>query len=251
MAIIIKNDTEINKMRAAGKLLVETFNMLKGNIKSGVTTLHLDELVSEFIKRNGATASFYNYNGFPCSICASVNEQVIHGIPNNRRLLPGDVVSIDIGVKLDGYHSDAARTFVIEATTDENQKLVDVTRQSFFEGIKHAYNTNHLFDISTAIEQYVLSYGFSIVKDYVGHGIGRDLHEDPAVPNFSQSKRGCKLQNGMTLAIEPMVNLGARAVEILDDGWTVVTADNKCSAHYENTVLITDDGPEILTLTEW
>ena len=249
MAIVIKNADQIEKMRAAGKVVKECFDLLETLIKPGVTTLELDAEVEKLIRAKGGIPSFKGYRGFPASICASPNDEVIHGIPNKKKLTEGDIISIDIGVCLDGYHGDAARTFGVGVISDEAQNLIDVTKQSFFEGMKLA-NTNHfLNDVSTAIQKYVEQNDMSVVVDFVGHGIGQNLHEAPEIPNFRQMRKGPKLQVGMTLAIEPMVNLGSRDVVVLDDGWTVKTADGKLTAHYENTVLITDgDQPEILTL---
>lgn len=251
MPITIKSDSEIEKMRLAGKIVAKTLEYLKNNITAGVTTKYLNQIADEFIKRQNAIPSFKNYNGYPASVCISINEEVIHGIPSKRKLVDGDVVSVDIGAILNGYHGDAARTFIVGKTSIENQKLVDVTQKSFFEGIKLAKAGNHLFDISAAIQDFVEANGFSVVKDYVGHGIGTQMHEAPEIPNYRQNRRGPKLEKGMTLAIEPMVNLGTDEIILLDDGWTVITADKKCAAHYENTILITDGQPEILTATDF
>lgn len=249
MPITIKNHSEIIKMRAVCRVVADTLDFIKQNISVGVTTSYIDKIAEEFIRSRNAIPSSKNYHGFPASICVSVNEQVIHGIPGKRKLLDGDIVSVDLTALLDGYNGDAARTFIVGSTSRENQKLVDVTKQSFFEGIKFAKAGHHLFEISAAIQDFVEANGFSVVKDYVGHGIGTQMHEAPEVPNYRQNKRGPKLVSGMTLAIEPMVNAGGDKVILLDDGWTVVTADNSYAAHYENTVLITDGEPEILTTT--
>ncbi len=251
MPITIKSDSEIEKMRLAGKVVAKTLEYLKNNITAGVKTKNLNQITDEFIKSQNAIPSFKNYNGYPASVCISINEEVIHGIPSKRKLVDGDVVSVDIGAILNGYHGDAARTFIVGKTSIENQKLVDVTQKSFFEGIKLAKAGNHLFDISAAIQDFVEANGFSVVKDYVGHGIGTQMHEAPEIPNYRQNRRGPKLEKGMTLAIEPMVNLGTDEIILLDDGWTVITADKKCAAHYENTILITDGQPEILTATDF
>ena len=246
--IIIKNQEQIQKMRAACLVVKKTFETLGNMVKPGITTKELDDAVANFIKSQGAAASFKNYRGFPKSCCVSVNEEVIHGIPSSRRLHEGDVVSIDVGAYLDGFHGDAARTFAVGKVSAKAQKLIDVTRQSFFEGMKFARAEHFLHEISAAIQDYVEGSGFSVVRDFTGHGVGKDLHEAPEIPNFRQKNKGPRLRAGMTLAIEPMVNMGSHGVAILKDGWTVVTKDGSLSAHYEDTVLITDAGPEILTL---
>ena len=248
MAITIKTPEQIEKMRVAGDILRRLDLVLRAEIKAGITTKELDTIAEEFIRSCGATPSFKGYGGFPGSVCISINEEVIHGIPGSKKLKNGDVVSIDMGSYIGGYHGDAARTYGVGEITEADQKLIDVTRQSFFEGIKYAKAGNHLYDISSAIQKYVESNGFSVVRDFVGHGIGRNLHEDPAVPNYKQIGRGIKLQKGMVLAIEPMVNAGGYEVKVLKDGWTTVTKDGSRAAHYENTVYITDGEPEILTL---
>ena len=248
MAITIKTPEQIEKMRVAGDILRRLDLVLRAEIKAGITTKDLDTIAEEFIRSCGATPSFKGYGGFPGSVCISINEEVIHGIPGSKKLKNGDVVSIDMGSYIGGYHGDAARTYGVGEITEADQKLIDVTRQSFFEGIKYAKAGNHLYDISSAIQKYVESNGFSVVRDFVGHGIGRNLHEDPAVPNYKQIGRGIKLQKGMVLAIEPMVNAGGYEVKVLKDGWTTVTKDGSRAAHYENTVYITDGEPEILTL---
>jgi methionyl aminopeptidase len=247
--ITIKSAKQVEKMRASAKITKETLDLIEKHIKPGVTTAQLDKIAYDYIISKGAKPNFLNYNGFPGSICASVNDEVVHGIPNKRAVLKeGDIISIDMGAVLDGWHSDAARTFAVGKISDEAQKLIDVTRESFFEGIKHLKHGAKLGDVSSAIQQYVESYGYGVVRDLVGHGIGTHLHEDPSVPNFGTAGKGVKLAAGMTLAIEPMVNMGTHKVCVLDDDWTVVTADGSLSAHYENTVLITKDGYEILTL---
>ena len=217
----------------------------------GVSTWDIDKRCEEIIRKMGCIPNFLNYNGFPASVCTSVNEAVVHGIPNKKIILKeGDIISLGCGLIYKGYHSDAARTYPVGRISEEAQKLIDVTKQSFFEGIKFAREGNHLHEISAAIGNYAESFGYGVVEDLVGHGIGTSLHEDPAIPNFPCKSRGIKLRAGMTLAIEPMINEGTFEVEWLDDDWTVVTADGKLSAHYENTVLITHDEPEILTLTK-
>ncbi|EGT4139900.1 type I methionyl aminopeptidase [Clostridium perfringens] len=246
--IILKNENEIDLMRKAGKILGETLNLLKEKVRPGITTTELDRIAEEFITKHGATPSFKGLYGFPASLCISVNNQVIHGFPGSYELKDGDIVSIDCGVCLNGFNSDAARTFGVGNISEEAEKLIRITEESFFKGIEKAYVDNRLTDISNEIQQYVEANGFSVVRDFVGHGIGRKVHEDPEVPNFGRPGRGPKLMAGMVLAIEPMVNMGSYRVKTLDDGWTVVTADGKLSAHYENTVAILPNGPEILTL---
>lgn len=249
MSISIKSAREIEYMREAGRILAEVHNELEKALKPGMTTMDIDRLGEKIIRGYGCIPSFKNYNGYPASICVSVNDEVVHGIPSKHRILhDGDIVSLDAGVIYHGYHSDAARTHAIGTVGPEVQKLIDVTRQSFFEGIKYAKAGNHLNDISTAIQQYAESFGYGVVRDLVGHGIGENLHEEPEVPNFAQKRKGVKLIPGMTLAIEPMINAGRADVLWLDDDWTVVTDDGTLSAHYENTVLITDGEPEILSL---
>ncbi|MDD7795988.1 type I methionyl aminopeptidase [Clostridium sp. 'White wine YQ'] len=246
--IILKNDNEINLMRNAGHLLAETLNLIETKIKPGITTEELDKIAEEFITKHGAKPSFKGLYGFPASLCISVNEQVVHGIPGSTKLIEGDIVSIDCGVLLDGFHSDAARTFPVGNVSETAERLIEVTEKSFFKGIEKAIVDNRLTDISYEIQKYVEDAGFSVVRDYVGHGIGKSVHEDPDVPNFGRPGRGPKLSSGMVLAIEPMVNVGTWRVKTLNDDWTVVTADGKYSAHYENTVAILPNGPEILTL---
>lgn len=246
--IIIKNHNEITLMKKAGRIVGETLLLLEKEIKPGVTTAELDRMAEEFITKHGAKPSFKGLYGFPSSLCISVNEQVIHGFPGAYVLREGDIVSIDCGAFLDGFHGDAARTFPVGNISVEAQRLIDITKESFFQGIKFAKEGNKLTDISYGIQSYVEAAGFSVVRDFVGHGIGRKVHEDPNVPNFGKSGRGPKLLEGMVLAIEPMVNIGTHKVKTLKDGWTVVTADSSLSAHYENTVAILSDGPEILTL---
>ncbi|ERI95343.1 methionine aminopeptidase, type I [Clostridiales bacterium oral taxon 876 str. F0540] len=246
--IIIKNDMEIEYMRHAGRLVGETLAKLEEIVKPGITTEELDKIAEEFILKHNAKPSFKGYNGFPASICASVNNEVVHGIPGNRVLQEGDIISVDCGAILNGYQGDAARTIPVGKVSSEAQKLIDVTRESFFKGIEFAKVGNKLTDISSAIQTYVENFNFSIVRDFVGHGIGRDMHEDPEVPNFGRPGRGPKLRHGMVLAIEPMVNIGQYEVDVQSNGWTVVTKDGSLSAHYENTVAILNNGPEVLTL---
>ena len=246
--IIIKNHNEIALMKKAGRIVGETLLLFKEEVKPGVTTAELDRMAEEFITKHGAKPSFKGLYGFPSSLCISVNEQVIHGFPGAYVLKEGDIVSIDCGAFFDGFHGDAARTFPVGNISLDAQKLIDITEESFFQGIKFAKEGNKLTDISYGIQSYVEAAGFSVVRDFVGHGIGRKVHEDPNVPNFGKSGRGPKLVEGMVLAIEPMINLGNHNVKTLKDGWTVVTVDSSLSAHYENTVAILSDGPEILTL---
>lgn len=251
MSVTIKSKTEIELMREAGKILARTHEELEKAIKPGISTYEIDRLGEEIIRSYGCIPSFLHYQGYPASICVSVNDEVVHGIPSKNRILQeGDIVSLDAGVIYKGYHSDAARTHAVGEISKETKRLIDVTRESFFEGIKFAVNGNHLADISRAIQNYVESNGYSVVRDLVGHGIGKNLHEDPQIPNFAGKRRGIRLRPGMTLAIEPMVNGGRYEVNWLDDDWTVVTRDGSLSAHYENTVLITEDGPEILSLLQ-
>ena len=247
--IILKNSDEINLMRKSGKVVEETLNFLEDVIKPGITTEEIDKLAEEFITKQGAIPSFKGYNGFPASICTSINDEVVHGIPGGRELKEGDIVSVDCGAMLNGFHGDAARTFPVVKISAEDEKLIRITKESFFKGYEKAIIGNRLTDISFAIQKFVEENGFSVVRDYVGHGIGRNMHEDPGVPNFGKPNRGPKLQAGMALAIEPMVNIGSYHVRTLLNGWTVVTTDGSLSAHYENTVAILDKGPEILTLT--
>ena len=249
MSVTIKSAREIELMREAGRLLAEVHDELSKFIKPGISTKDIDKLGEKLIRDRGCIPNFLNYNGYPASICVSVNDEVVHGIPNKHRILQdGDIVSLDAGLIYKGYHSDAARTHGVGTISKEAQQLIDVTRQSFFEGIKYAKAGNRLHDISNAIAAYAESFGYGVVRDLVGHGIGTALHEDPQIPNFKQLRRGMKLMPGMTLAIEPMINAGTWEVCWLDDDWTVVSEDGSLSAHYENTVLITDGEPEILTL---
>lgn len=249
MAVTIKSPREIELMRKAGEILAATHEELRKAIKPGISTLDIDRLGEKIIRSHGCIPSFKNYNGYPASICVSVNDEVVHGIPNRRRILKeGDIVSLDAGVIYQGYHSDAARTWAVGEISPDAKKLIEVTRQSFFEGIKFAKAGNHLNDISAAIQSYVEGFGYGVVRDLVGHGIGTHLHEDPEVPNFARKRKGIVLRPGMTLAVEPMINMGGPDVVWLDDDWTVVTTDHSLSAHYENTILITEGEPEILSL---
>ncbi len=247
MAITIKTQDQIEKMRVAGGILIDLIDILEEMIKPGVTTNELDKAAEDFIRSRGAEPSFLGYAGYPKTLCTSVNEEIVHGIPSSRKLKNGDIISIDMGAYINGYHGDCARTFGVGEISEADQKLIDVTRQSFFEGIKFAKPGNHLFEISAAVQDYAESFGFGVVRDYVGHGIGRNMHEDPAIPNYRQVGRGPKLQKGMVLAIEPMITAGSYKCRVLKDGWTAVTRDGSNAAHYENTVLITDGEPELLT----
>ena len=250
MSVTIKSAREIELMRESCRLLEIVHNELADIIKPGISTLAIDRYGEKRIRSLGGIPNFKNYNGYPASICVSVNDEVVHGIPNKHGILQeGDIVSLDAGLIYKGYHSDAARTYGVGQVSPEAQKLMDVTKQSFFEGIKFAKAGNHLHDISNAIGNYAQSFGYGVVRDLVGHGIGTSLHEDPQIPNFPQRSKGIRLQPGMTLAIEPMITMGRPEVCWLDDDWTVVTEDESLAAHYENTVLITDGEPEILTLT--
>ena len=248
--ITIKNAHELQSMRRACRITAEARALAGSMVKPGVSTLEIDKAVHDFIVAQGAKPSFLNYNGFPASACISVNNCVIHGIPGGYVLKEGDIVSVDVGALYEGFHGDCAATFPCGAISTEAKRLIDVTQASFFEGIQKAKKGNRVSDISHAIQTYVESNGFSVVRSFIGHGIGRKLHEDPEVPNFGAPGRGPRLLPGMTLAIEPMVNAGVADVRVLKDGWTVLTNDGKLSAHYENTVLITDGEPEILTVTE-
>ncbi len=246
----IKTPAEIEKMRQAGRIVEEVLLLMQQIAKPGVSTAELDAAAADFIKSRGAVASFLHYRGYPASICASVNEQVVHGIPGGRRLVSGDILSVDVGAYLDGWHGDAARTYFIGDVAPEVKRLVRVTRQCFYEGLRFARPDCRVGDISAAIQAYAESYGYGVVRELVGHGIGRNMHEPPDVPNFGSGGRGLRLKAGMTIAIEPMINLGTAAVRVLADGWTVVTKDGLPSAHYENTVAITDGEPLLLTKSQ-
>lgn len=249
MAIHIKNEQEIELMRKAGKIVAKTHKLIEEKIKAGMTTYEINQIGEEFILSQDATPSFKGYNGYPAAICVSINSEVVHGIPSKeRKIQEGDIVSVDIGAIYKGYHGDAARTHCIGNVTEEAEHLVKITQESFYEGIKMAKPGNHLHEISAAIQKYAEKNGCSVVRDLVGHGIGKDLHEEPQIPNYKPVGRGPKLQVGMTLAIEPMINSGRYEVRVLEDDWTVVTLDKSLSAHYENTILITEDGYELLTV---
>lgn len=249
MAIMIKSSSEIALMRESCKLLADVFQNLEKAVKPGISTMDINILGDQLIRAHGCIPNFLHYNGYPASICVSVNEEVVHGIPRKNHILKeGDIVSLDAGLIYKGYHSDMARTFGVGQVSEEAKLLMERTKLSFFEGIKMAKDGNHLHDISNAIADYITPFGYGIVRDLVGHGIGTHLHEDPQIPNFRQLRRGPKLRAGMTLAIEPMINMGRADVCWLDDDWTVVSDDGSLSAHYENTVLITEGEPEILTM---
>ena len=251
MSVTIKSAREIELMRAAGKILAKVHQELGHAIKPGMSTWDIDHLGEEMIRDYGCVPNFLHYQGYPASVCVSVNDEVVHGIPNKKHIIQeGDIVSLDMGLIYKGYHSDAARTHGVGEVSKEAAALMERTRQSFFEGIRFAKEGKHLYDISAAIGDYAESFGYGVVYDLVGHGIGTHLHEEPEIPNFRQRRRGIRLKSGMTLAIEPMINAGTPDVVWMDDEWTVVTADGSLSAHYENTVLITDGEPKILTLTE-
>lgn len=248
MAIVIKSQKEIECMREAGRILALTHEELRKAIRPGISTYEIDKLGEKIIRRYGCIPSFLNYNGYPASICVSVNEEVVHGIPSKKRILKeGDIVSLDAGVIYNGYHSDSARTYGVGVIDEKSADLIRVTKESFFEGLKACRPGNHINDISKAVFDYITARGYSAVRDLVGHGVGTSLHEAPEIPNFTRLKRGPKLKAGMTIAVEPMINIGSYEVRWLDDDWTVVTADGERSAHYENTILITEGEPEILS----
>ena len=249
MPVTIKTDEELNLMRHAGQLLAQVHEVLHDALRPGISTLELDAIGEEAIRSRGGIPNCKNYEGYPASVCISVNDEVVHGIPKAETILKeGDIVSFDTGLIYKGYHSDAARTWGVGNVSPEVQKLMEVTQQSFFEGIKYAKAGNHLYDISKAIDKYIKPFGYGIVRELTGHGIGTSLHEEPYIPNYRQFRRGILLQPGMTLCVEPMITMGQRYVGWLDDDWTVVTVDGSIAAHYENTIAITDGEPEILTI---
>ena len=245
--ITLKSEHEIELMRRAGKITAAARALARDMVKPGVTTQQIDKAVYHFIKSQGATPSFLNYNGYPASVCVSVNDEIIHGIPGKRVLQEGDIVSVDVGAFIGGFHGDCAGTYPCGQVSDQALDLIRVTQQSFFEGLKFAREGYRLSDISHAVQEYVESHGYSVVREYVGHGIGRRMHESPEVPNFGNPGHGPRLLRGMTIAVEPMVNAGSAAIRQMSDGWTVKTADGRNAAHYENTILITDGDPELLT----
>lgn len=252
--INIKSKSEIEKMKDSGKIVAEVLNKIEENILPGITTKELDRIASDYIIKSGAFPSFLgvpNYYGgvkFPGAICASVNGEIIHGIPDHRHLKEGDIISVDVGAFYNGFHADAARTFPVGKVSEDALKLIEVTRQSFFEGLKFVRPNNRVSDISGAIQDYAESFGYSIVKEYTGHGVGRELHEDPEVPNYRTNRRGHRLAAGMAIAIEPMVNQGTADIVLGNNKWTVYTKDGKLSAHYENTVIVTEGEPLIVTI---
>ena len=245
--ITLKSSHEIDLMRRSGKITAAARALAGEMVKPGVTTQEINDAVERFIRKQGAVPSFLHYNGYPASACISVNDEIIHGIPGKRVLQEGDIVSVDVGAYIGGFHGDCAATFPCGRVSPEAQRLIDVTRQSFFEGIRFAREGQRLQDVSAAVQAYVEQNGFSVVREYVGHGVGAKMHESPEIPNYGRPGHGPRLLRGMTLAIEPMVNAGSAAITQLSDGWTVKTADGKWAAHYENTILITDGAPEILT----
>lgn len=252
--ILIKSPKEIEYMRESGRIVALALSEMEKAVKPGITTRELDKIATDVLRQEGAIPSFKGQEGFegskpyPATICASVNNQIIHGIPDNYVLKDGDIISIDMGALKNGYHGDAARTFAVGNISEKAQKLIDVTKQSFFEGMKFAKAGNRVSDISHAVQVYAESFGFSVVRDFVGHGVGTELHEDPQVPNYGKPGRGPRLAKGMVIAVEPMINEGGYDIEILKNGWTVVTTDGSLSAHYENTIVITDGEPELLTI---
>ena len=246
--IYVKKPNELDKMRVAGKLTGDALKHIEEKIKPGVTTAQINKWIHEFITSQNATPSFLGYHGYPASACVSVNDVVVHGIPGDRVLQEGDIVSVDVGVIKNGWQGDAARTFAVGKISPEAQKLIDVTRECFFEGIKHARNGRRLGDLSRARQRHAESYGYGVVREMIGHGIGRQMHEDPAVPNFGKEGTGVMLKTGYTIAVEPMINAGTFKIKFEPDGWTTRTADGSLSAHYENTIAIRDGEPEILTL---
>ena len=247
--IIIKNSEQLNLMRRAGRITAEALLVAKDVIRPGMSTKELDTRIRTFIEKCGAEPSFLGYNGFPGSACISINDEVIHGIPSERRIISeGDIVKVDVGARYRGYNGDSARTFPVGKVSDEALRLISVTEMSFYEAMKFARAGNRIGDVGSAVESFVISNGFSVVRDFVGHGVGAELHEEPEVPNFGRAGRGARLYSGMTLAIEPMVNAGGHEVRVQKDGWTVTTLDGKLSAHYENSIAITDGDPILLTV---
>ncbi|MDR6226935.1 type I methionyl aminopeptidase [Desmospora profundinema] len=245
--IILKSSKEIERMRRAGRIVYEAHQLVRDAIRPGITTKEIDRIVEAYIRKQGAVPSFKGYNGFTGSVCASVNEELVHGIPGDRVLVDGDIISVDIGAYLDGYHGDSAWTYPVGTVSEEASRLLSVTEESLYRGLKQAIAGNRIGDISHAIQSFVEDAGYSIVREYVGHGVGQNLHEEPGIPNFGPPGKGPRLKSGMTLAVEPMVNVGARHVKTLADNWTVVTEDGSLCAHFEHTIAITEDGHEILT----
>ena len=245
--ISIKSDREIELMKIAGKINYETHQLIKENIRPGITTKELNDIADKFIRSKGGIPSFLNYEGYPASICTSINNEVVHGIPSNRKLKNGDIISIDIGVIYKCYHSDSAWTHPVGTISKDKEFLLEHTKKALYEGIKEVKAGARLYNIGAKIEEYALKHHLGVVKELVGHGVGQNLHEDPDVPNYGKYDTGIVLKKGMTIAIEPMLNLGTEKIYLLDDDWTIITRDNKPSAHFEHTVLVTDDGYEILT----
>ncbi|MEE9555335.1 MAG: type I methionyl aminopeptidase [candidate division Zixibacteria bacterium] len=245
-----KSSRQIEKIKNAGRVVSEVLDLISENVRPGVTTGELDSLTAKFLKSKNAKSAFLGYQGFPANICASVDSEVVHGIPGERELLNGQILSVDFGAIVDGYYGDSARTFAVGEISDDAEKLLEITEESLYVGIKKCVVDNKLGDLSAAIQSYVEAEGFSVVRDLVGHGIGRKMHEEPQVPNFGETGTGMELKEGLVIAIEPMINAGGFEVRVMDDGWTVVTADGSLSAHFEHTVAITSNGPEILTLSK-
>ncbi len=243
-----KSSREIEKIRKAGRVVAEVLDLISENVRPGVTTRKLDLLAADFLKKRKARPAFLGYQGFPANICVSVNDEVVHGIPGNRELEEGEIVSVDVGAIVDGFFGDSARTFAVGEIDEEARRLLSVTEQALRRGIEICRSGNRLGDLSSAIQSYVEAEGFSVVRDLVGHGIGRKMHEEPQVPNFGQAGEGLELKEGLVIAIEPMINAGDYSVRVLPDGWTIVTSDGSLSAHFEHTVAVTANGPEILTL---
>jgi methionyl aminopeptidase len=245
--IPLKSEQDLEMMRKSGKILAKIMRRLQDFIKPGISTLEIDSLAEKLINQENSTSAFKGYKGFPASMCTSINEEIVHGIPSDRKLREGDIISLDLGINYKGYFSDAAVTLGIGKINLKSKKLIEVAKKALSLGIKEAYSSNRLFDISSAIQNYVERHGFSVVRQFVGHGIGRQLHEEPEIPNFGRPHQGPILQSGMVLAIEPMVNMGTWEAEVLDNGWTAITKDKLPSAHFEHTIAITKQGPEILT----
>ena len=245
--IPLKSEKDLKMLKDAGKILARIMQRLRDFIKVGVSTVEIDQLTEELIRKAGVIPAFKGYKGFPANICTSINEEIVHGIPSKRKLKEGDIISLDLGINYEGYFSDVAITIMVGEVNSRAKKLIEVTKNALFEGIKQAYAENYLSDISYAIQSYVEKYGFSVVRQFVGHGIGRSLHEEPEIPNFGPPHHGPIIKSGMVFAIEPMVNMGTWESKILDNGWTAVTKDGLLSAHFEHTIAVTKNGPEILT----
>ena len=245
--VILKNPDEIEKARASNRIVAEVLNVLREKVKPGVTTRELDKVAEDITRKRGAKPAFKGYRGYPYSLCTSVNEEVVHGMPSNRVLMEGDLIGLDFGVFFDGFCGDSAITLPVGRVSEEAERLMRVTEQSLYAAIRQAKDGNRLGDISAAVQETAESAGYSVVRDFVGHGIGKDMHEEPQIPNYGKKGRGMELKRGMILAIEPMVNAGKYKVKVLSDGWTVITADGSLSAHFEHSVAITDNGPEILS----